>query len=380
MRKPSGEWTRALRAALLAFYDERRRDLPWRRDPDPYRVWVSEVMLQQTRVEAVIPYYERWLRRFPTLDALAIAEQDDVLRAWEGLGYYSRARNLHRAARLVRERHAGVVPEEDAALRALPGVGDYTAGAIASIAYGRARPAVDGNVRRVLARLLNVADPTPARLRVVASALVPSDRPGDFNQALMELGATACTPRNPRCETCPVAQLCRARARGTQLLRPRVRRRAEVPTFDLAVAAMLSPNAELLLMRRPDRGLLAGLWALPSADIKVGENPEVVTTWLARRCAGDDALVATRALAPLTHVFTHRREVYHAFVFEPSIVPAPPSAGDIVWAPLARLQEYPVSVGARRLIQSLGCAASPSWMKGRVDSGAAGRGRGTCPR
>jgi A/G-specific adenine glycosylase len=190
MREPSREWIRSLRRALLAFYDARRRDLPWRRDPDPYRVWVSEVMLQQTRVDAVVPYYERWLRRFPTVAALASAEPDDVLRAWEGLGYYARARNLHRAARVVREHHHGAVPSEPSALRALPGVGDYTAGAIASIAFGRAEPAVDGNVRRVLARLLDVAAPAPARLRKVAAALVPSERPGDFNQALMELGAT----------------------------------------------------------------------------------------------------------------------------------------------------------------------------------------------
>ncbi len=213
MREPSRKWTLALRRALLAFYDARRRDLPWRRDPDPYRVWVSEVMLQQTRVDAVVPYYERWLRRFPTLHALATAEPDEVLRAWEGLGYYARARNLHRAARVVRERHAGDVPSEPAALRELPGVGDYTAGAIASIAFGRREPAVDGNVRRVLARLLDVADPPPARLRAVAAALVPAERPGDFNQALMELGALVCTARVPRCADCPVRGVCRTGTR-----------------------------------------------------------------------------------------------------------------------------------------------------------------------
>lgn len=223
---PDPDWIGALRAKLLAFYDEHRRDLPWRHDPDPYRVWVSEVMLQQTRADTVIPYYERWLRRFPTLDALATAEPDDVLKQWEGLGYYSRARNLQRAARFVRERHRGDVPSEPSALRELPGVGDYTAGAIASIAFGRAEPAVDGNARRVLSRLLDIADARPTGLNKVATALVPNERPGDFNQAVMELGATICTPRNPRCDECPIGELCRSRARGTQHLRPRIRRRA----------------------------------------------------------------------------------------------------------------------------------------------------------
>lgn len=212
--------TTELAAALLRHYDVHRRDLPWRDRADPYAVWVSEIMLQQTRVETARPYYERWLERFPDLDALADAEIDDVLRAWQGLGYYARARNLHRAARMVRERYHGAIPADPAELRRLPGVGAYTAGAVASIAFGAATPAVDGNVRRVVARLHDLEDPTAAQLQTLAVELVPADRPGDFNQALMEIGATVCTPRAPDCDACPGG--CWA-ASGSSPTRPRRR-------------------------------------------------------------------------------------------------------------------------------------------------------------
>ena len=188
-----------IRRALLEHYDSTARDLPWRRDSDPYRVLVSEVMLQQTRVETVKGYYVRWLERFPSVETLASAEEDEVLKAWEGLGYYRRARNLRRAALQLREVHGGVVPETYAALRELPGVGEYTAGAVASIAFGVVVPAVDGNVRRVLARLFDVETPRAPWLRSMATSLVDNERPGDWNQALMELGATQCTSRAPRC-------------------------------------------------------------------------------------------------------------------------------------------------------------------------------------
>ncbi|HEX2166809.1 MAG TPA: A/G-specific adenine glycosylase, partial [Longimicrobiales bacterium] len=227
-----------IRARLLAFFDASARPLPWRQSRDPYAVWVSEVMSQQTRVETAIPYYQRWLSRFPTVAALADASPDEVLKAWEGLGYYSRARNLHAAARIVRERHGGEVPVQYDALRALPGVGEYTAGAVSSIAFGARRPAVDGNVRRVLARLLDDPAPSPAMLHAAAGALVPAERPGDFNQSLMELGATICTPRAPRCRRCPVAGRCAALAAGTQEQRPLPKPKKVVPTIALATAVV----------------------------------------------------------------------------------------------------------------------------------------------
>jgi A/G-specific adenine glycosylase len=252
----------ALRAALLGYYDRHARDLPWRRDTDPYRILVSEIMLQQTRVETVKGYYDPWLERFPTLESLAVADEDEVLKAWEGLGYYRRARNLHRAARAVRESPGGSMPDDYEALRALPGVGEYTAGAVASIAFGEAVPAVDGNVKRVFARLFDVSDPRPAWLRTRASELVDQGRPGDWNQALMELGATVCTPRAPKCSGCPVAEWCAALANGTQLERPTRPVKKAVPTADVALAVVHDGERVLLGKRRSD-GLLGGMWAFP---------------------------------------------------------------------------------------------------------------------
>jgi A/G-specific adenine glycosylase len=227
--------TEATRRLLLEAFDKGKRDLPWRGESDPYRIWVSEVMLQQTRVETVIPYYKRWLQRFPSMEALAAAREEDVLLAWQGLGYYSRARRLLGAARIIRERHGGRLPRAAEELRRLPGVGEYTAGAVASMAFGESVPAVDGNARRVLARLYDLPDPRPGELRELAGALVDPHRPGDSNQALMELGATVCLPRSPLCPSCPVEELCMAKARGTVGERPPRRARRPVPEVEMAV-------------------------------------------------------------------------------------------------------------------------------------------------
>jgi A/G-specific adenine glycosylase len=305
----------AIRRALLRHYDRHRRDLPWRGTTDPYRVWVSEIMLQQTRADVVAPYYERWLERFPTLGALADAELDDVLRVWQGLGYYARARNLHRAARLVRERHGGVLPRDAASLRALPGVGAYTAGAIASIAYGEPCPAVDGNVRRVLSRLFDLPDATPATLQDLAARLLPRRRAGDFNQALMDLGATLCSPRRPACGECPVARWCLAYARGTQAERPARRRRPEVPTYDVGTAVLRAPDGRLLLVRRPDDGLLGGMWSFPGEVTREGESVEDAAMRAGRAACGLAMVGRGRPLGTVAHLFSHRREVYHVFVF-----------------------------------------------------------------
>ncbi|HEX7089669.1 MAG TPA: A/G-specific adenine glycosylase [Longimicrobiales bacterium] len=306
----------AIRRALLRHYDRHRRDLPWRGTADPYRVWVSEIMLQQTRADVVAPYYERWLERFPTLDALADAELDDVLRAWQGLGYYARARNLHRAARVVRERHGGELPRDAAALRALPGVGAYTAGAIASIAFGEPCPAVDGNVRRVLARLFDLADAAPGTLHDLAARLVPRRRAGDFNQAMMDLGATLCSPRRPACGECPLARWCLARARGTQAERPARRRRPEVPLYDVGTAVLRARDGRLLLVRRPEDGLLGGMWSFPGEVARAGESVEDAAARAGRAASGLATVGRGRPRGSVVHVFSHRREVYHVFVFE----------------------------------------------------------------
>ena len=313
-----------VRTLLLEHYDAHRRDLPWRESREPYRVWVSEIMLQQTRVETAIPYYHRWMERFPTVEALADGDEESVLKAWEGLGYYSRARNLRRSALIVRERLGGVLPQDSQGLKALPGIGEYSAGAIASIAYGEVVPAVDGNVRRVLSRLFDLADPTDVSLRTRARELVDPDRPGDWNQALMELGATVCTARSPQCTVCPLAGQCRALAEGTQGLRRTSKRRPLKRTVSYAVLVAPNPAGELLMVRRPPDGLLGGLWEFPAVEIG-GDNATPmgralrVGNSLNKRCRArlEDLGVqlSTRTLhfkvlPEVRHTFTHLKAVY----------------------------------------------------------------------
>ncbi len=357
------QWLRAVQRALLDFFDQRRRDLPWRRNADPYRVWISEIMLQQTRVRAVLPYYERWLARFPTLDSLAAADLDDVLLAWQGLGYYSRARNLHRAARVVRDRFDGRFPRTMHTLRELPGIGPYTAGAIASIAFGQAQPAIDGNVRRVLARLLDETDPSPARLHDVANALMPADRPGDFNQAFMELGATVCAPRSPSCGLCPLRPHCLAYAAGTTDLRPARRPKKPVPSFDIGTAVLLDPSGRLLVQRRPPASLLAGLWSFPAAVVRHAETPRRAAARAARSLGvtGDARRATTIAVVP--HLFSHRRETYHAFAFRISSRPDRSNRGhsdpvtsanaDLRWASPAELESLAMPTAQREILRAL---------------------------
>ena len=248
-----------MRAALLRWYDRNKRDLPWRRTHDPYAIWISETMLQQTQVATVLPYYHRFLEAFPSVETLDRAPLDTVRSAWSGLGYYRRAMNLKHAARVLVTQHGGRLPDDYDALLKLPGVGRYTAGAIMSIAFQRPYPAVDGNVRRVYTRLFGLTDAKVSDQ--TAKRMVSRSRPGDFNQALMELGATVCFPTVPLCECCPLAHWCRARASGSfELPRgPRVETKAVV--WPLVI---IESNSRILLRRRPDDGLLAGLWELPA--------------------------------------------------------------------------------------------------------------------
>lgn len=344
--------TAVLRGALLAWYDAHHRDLPWRAAagevPDPYHVWVSEVMLQQTRVETVRGRYADWLERFPTLESLAEAEPDEVMKAWEGLGYYSRARNLHRAVREVAADYGGVVPDDPAAFRSLPGVGRYTAGAVASIAFGREEPVVDGNVRRVVARWTDTAEPAEAELWPLASQLVEGERPGDLNQALMELGAVVCTPRSPRCADCPVREHCLAFARGTQEERPARRRAKPLPHEDTAVA-VIEREGHLLLVRRPTAGPLGGMWGFPEAVRHDGEAAHEA----AERVALDGVGLSVRSgppIATVEHTFTHVRVTYRAFrCVANGGEPRPLRYDACAWADAEEVADYALPTAQRRI-------------------------------
>ena len=344
-----------LRETLLSWYDEHARDLPWRQRSgagvDPYMVWVSEVMLQQTRVETVRPFFERWLKEFPDLESLATASQDQVLRAWEGLGYYSRARNLHAAVREVVMRY-GAVPSDPEALRSLPGIGRYTAGAIASIAFGREAPVVDGNVKRVFARLLDRGEPTDAELWDLAGRLVVGERPGDLNQALMELGATVCLPKSPGCHSCPINGFCDALARGTVDRRPSPKRRGALPIEHHGVAT-IRRNGTYLLVRRPEDSRLGGMWGFPEDCQEEGE--EITAT--ACRAIPQLFKGSIRELRPLgqfSQVFTHVKVVYSVFEgrVEGEWREEPADAGR-TWAALDELGRYAMPRAQRRIASLL---------------------------
>lgn len=301
---------------MLAWYADHARDLPWRRTRDPYAVWVSEIMLQQTRVDTVLPYYEHWMRRFPSLEALARASLQEVLAIWEGLGYYGRARNLHRAAQHVLAEQGGAVPSSVEGLSRLPGIGRYTAAAIAAFAFGADTLALDGNQRRVLSRLFDLqVDPrTPEGERGLLNNthhLLPPGQASAFNQALMDLGAAICTARAPQCAQCPLKGACLARARGTQQNRP-VRRRKRPPPHHQVSAAVLCHRGLVLIAQRPDGGLLGGLWEFPGGKRERNESLEAC---LGRELREELAIEVDVGplLGTFKHAYTHFRVTVHAF-------------------------------------------------------------------
>lgn len=340
---------RALRKDLLAWFRAGARDLPWRRERTPYRVWVSEVMLQQTRVETVIPYFERFMAAFPTVEALAAAHIDRVLKLWEGLGYYSRARSLHKAAGILWRGHGGELPRSAAALRELPGVGPYTAGAIASIAFGEPAAAVDGNVIRVFSRVFDIedcVDDADVRERIweLAREVVDPKEPGAFNEALMELGAMVCVPRAPRCESCPLARRCDGRARGLVGELPVRKPRKAVPHKHI-VAAAIREGSRYLLGKRPEGKMLAGLWEFPGGKVEAGEAHSQA---LARELQEELEIEARvgRHLGSVDHAFTHFRMTMH--LYECEIVcgtPHPHSHSELRWVERREFEDlaFPVA-------------------------------------
>ncbi|MCL7966382.1 MAG: A/G-specific adenine glycosylase [marine benthic group bacterium] len=302
-----------LARTLVTWFESRDRDVPGRSESDPYRIWIAEVMAQQTRIATVRERYTEFLGRFPDVHALAEAELDAVLKAWEGMGYYARARNLHRAARVLVEEHKGLLPDDPAALRSLPGIGPYTAGAIASIAFDRAEPAVDGNVRRVLSRLFDLERPSAAALESESRRLLATDgvRPGTLNQALMDFGGSVCTPRRPDCDACPLAADCLAFKHDTQASRPGRSKSVALPHHPIAVA-VLRKEGRVLIGKRPEHGLLGGLWEFPGGKIEAGEAPRQAA---ARELQEEMCIEATigRSIAVIPHAFSHFRITLHAF-------------------------------------------------------------------
>lgn len=299
-----------LHTSLLAWYRVHRRDLPWRRTRDPYAIWVSEAMLQQTRVETVLAYYGRFLARFPTLVELAVAPEGDVLALWSGLGYYRRARSLQAAARAIVERHGGVFPRDPAAVRALPGIGPYTAGAVLSIAFDAREPLVDGNVARVLARwtALDGEPATIAReLWELAAALLPERGAGDWNQALMELGATVCTPRLPRCDACPVTALCRARRLGLEAELPRPRPRPVTLAVEALVVLVERRGRWLVVRRGADEGRMAGMLEFPTVELAGADGGRTGLFPAALEDGGRPLLETGAEVGELRHTITRHR-------------------------------------------------------------------------
>ena len=338
---------------LLRWYGRARRDLPWRvvtasGYPDPYHVLVSEAMLQQTQVATVIPYFNRFIARFPTFADLAAADEQEVLRMWQGLGYYSRARNLRVAARRVVEEFGGRLPQDVEQLRKLPGIGRYTAGAVASIAFGRRAPILDGNVVRVLCRLDQVAaDPrdgqTQALLWRRAEEIVPKTRPGDFNSALMELGALVCTPRSPQCLLCPVRENCEAFAAGVQERIPAPRKRAETPLLQRRVYC-IRRNGRWLIEQRPARGRWAGMWQFVTVE---ANGDAAGPPW---------SLIAPRKVGEVTHGLTHRRYRFEVFACDANgeeIREIPGGDRPRRWVRLAELSEYPLPRPHLKIVELL---------------------------
>jgi A/G-specific adenine glycosylase len=350
---------RACATGLLDWFEREQRDLPWRKNRTPYRVWVSELMLQQTRVDQVVPYYLRWMRRFPSLKSLADAPQQDVLKVWEGLGYYARARNLHRAAQHIRENHSGRFPRNYTDLLALPGIGPYTAAAIASLAYNEDVAVLDGNLYRVLSRLYagteDVSRPASRKIfQARADELLPRGRAGEFNEAMMELGAIICTPRQPSCERCPLRKVCSVRQQQLDpQIFPRKQKKAKVPTVHVGAAVLQNRKGEVLIAQRRQNQMLGGLWEFPGGK---REPDESIEACIARELK--EELGVTIEVGP------HLMEVRHAYSHFKLIMqvhfgrilrgrPRPIECADYRWCTIDALDDFPFSKADLHVIDRL---------------------------
>ncbi len=350
-----------LQVKLLNWFSRHKRNMPWRGETDPYRIWVSEVMLQQTQVATVEPYYHRFLQEFPTVQALAAAPMDAVLKQWEGLGYYARARNLHRAAREIVAQHGSELPRSYHQLKKLPGFGDYTAGAVASLAFGEPVPAVDGNVKRVLSRIFAIqtditrGDGRRQVMNIATELAQSAPYPGDWTETLMELGAVICTPARPRCDICPARDDCAAFRLGIAETLPVKPVRTKIPHFDVSAGVIFRTSArtEFLIAQRPLDGMLGGLWEFPGGKLEPGETP---TDCLQREIREELAMEISvhEPVTTVKHAFTHFKITLHAFAAEwMDGEPQKIGVADWAWVTLAEVEKYAFAHADRKIIAAL---------------------------
>lgn len=342
---------------LLHWYQENARQLPWRQTNDPYAIWIAEVMLQQTRVETVIPYYQRWLQAFPNVRTLAAAPADQVLGLWEGLGYYRRAHHLRQAARTIVEQYGGQLPTTPAELEQLAGIGPYTAAAIGAIAFDADAVALDGNLRRVLSRLFDITDPMGSAeaeqaFRRNAIAMLPPGRASEFNQGLMDLGAMVCKPKAPLCSQCPLTDHCLARQRNVQMERPVRKPRRALPQRQ-RVAAVITYQSRVLLGRRPRGGLLSGLWEFPGGRLQEHERPTEGLARVVHESLGVD-VEDYASLAEIEHVYTHYRVQAQSFLVSTEDKITDSSLhSEVRWVEFAELPNYPMGKVDRQIARRL---------------------------
>lgn len=343
---------------ILAWFETHKRDLPWRRTYLPYHIWISEIMLQQTQMERAVEYFNRWLLRFPDIGSLAVAEEEEVLKLWEGLGYYSRARNILSTARILVEEHNGCLPPDHAALLKLPGIGRYTAGAIMSLAFNRQFPVVDANVERLFARLYDIDSPVKSKethhfIWQKAKELLPEGRAREFNQGLMELGALVCRPERAECERCPLRDHCLARKNETIDSRPvKGPRQKHIPLT--MVAAILICGRKVFIQKRPATGRWAGLWEFPGSEVQEKQTPEQAVMKTAREATGID--IDLRKIAVLQHSFTRYRVTLHCFAGTCKLpqLPGAEEHPEKRWVTGRELQSFAFGSGHRKLIALLG--------------------------
>ena len=364
-RLSTRSFTRTLQDKLLSWYNIHKRILPWRDHPDSYAVWVSEIMLQQTRVETVIPYFEKWMKLFPTIKKLTNANEQDVLNTWEGLGYYSRARNLHKAAKIVSEKFNGELPRNLDDLQSLPGIGKYTVGAIASMAFDMDEATLDGNLRRVFSRLFDVKEfaDSPVGEKILwelARENLPKGQAGDYNQALMDLGATICVPKNPRCLLCPLMSICEARKNGTQELRPVLKPKKKTPHY-VQVAAVIVKRGKVLLSQRPADGLLGNMWEFPNARINTLAEDGGLSNGLSNLKPAKELVKSLKtqtklnvkkkeALGIVQHAYTHFKVTVHVYKCKSVSIP---NNKNLKWVKINDLENYPMGKIDRQIANKI---------------------------